>query len=271
MKKILFPTDCSTLSYNAFLYAVELAKLMKVKIDVISIFHLPMADASAMPPEYIEQMIEERREASMKNVKQFLADKEEWIDDIRVDYGVFVATEIYEAAGDKDYELIVMGTKGSHNAFEKMMGSVTTQVMMHAPCPVLAVPECAEFKSIKKAVYATDFHLKDPEMVLQLLNLCNNWGATVDYIHVNKKPDEPAAKVKTIAGFAKVEHVNNASLEDGINQYIEENDIDMLAMFMPRRGLWERLFHSSFTKKIALHTHVPLLIFREKKGIPEVL
>ena len=271
MKKILFPTDCSTLSYNAFLYAIELAKIMDVKIDVLSIFHLPMADASAMPPEYIEQMIEERRAATLANVKRFVDGQEERADELRVDYGVFVATEIYEAAGDSDYELIIMGTKGSHNAFEKMMGSVTTQVMMHAPCPVLAVPECAEYKPLKKAVYATDFHLKDPEMVLQLLNICNALGATVDYIHVNKKADEPSSKVKTIAGFAKVEHVNNPSVEEGINSYIDENSIDLLAMFMPRRGLWERLFHSSFTKKIALHTHIPLLVFREKKGVAAVL
>jgi nucleotide-binding universal stress UspA family protein len=271
MKKILFPTDCSTLSHNAFLYAVELAKLLDVKIDVLSIFHLPMADASAMPPEYIEQMIDERRIATMKNVVQFIEGHQEYVDEMRADYGVFVATEIYEAAGDAEYDLIVMGTKGSHNAFEKLMGSVTTQVMMHSPCPVLAVPECAEYKPIKKAAYATDFHLKDPEMVLELLSICNALGATVSYVHVEKKPDEPASKVKTIAGFATVDHVSNASVEEGLNTYIEQNDIDLLALFMPRRGLWERLFHSSFTKKIALHTHLPLLVFREQKGVAEAL
>lgn len=271
MKKILFPTDCSTLSHNAFLYAVELAKILKVKIDVLSIFHLPMADASAMPPEYIEQMIDERRKATTKNIAQFIDGKEKYVDELRADYGIFVATEIYEAAGDKEYDLIVMGTKGSHNAFEKLMGSVTTQVMMHAPCPVLAIPECAEFKPIKKAVYATDFHLKDPEMVLQLLSICNALGATVNYVHVNKNAEEPSSKVKTLADFAEVDHVNNPSVEEGLNDYIEKNDIDLLALFMPRRGLWERLFHSSFTKKIALHTHLPILVFREQKGVAEAL
>ncbi len=263
MKKILFPTDCSTLSYNAFLYAIEIAKILDTKIDIISIFHLPMADSSAVMPDYIEEMIDERRNTTLKNVNQFLDGQEEWIDNIRVDYGVFIATEIYEAAGDDDYELIVMGTKGSHNAIEKFMGSVTTQVMMHAPCPVLAVPECAEYKPIRKAVYATDFHFKDEEVVLRLLNLCNALGTVVHYVHIDQKEDDPANEFKTLAGFAKVEHIHNKSVIDGINTYLEENDIDLLTMFMPRRRLWEKLFHSSFTKRMALHTHVPLLIFRD--------
>lgn len=263
MKKILFPTDCSTLSYNAFLYAIEIAKILDTKIDIISIFHLPMADSSAVMPEYIEEMIDERRNTTLKNVNQFLDGQEEWVDNIRVDYGVFIATEIYEAAGDDEYELIVMGTKGSHNAIEKLMGSVTTQVMMHAPCPVLAVPECAEYKPIRKAAYATDYHYNDAEVVLRLLNLCNTLGTIVHYVHIEQKEENMEDKPKRIAGFAKVEHIKNKSVTDGINQYLEDNEIDLLAMFMPRRRLWEKLFHSSFTKRMALHTHVPLLVFRD--------
>jgi len=271
MKKILFPTDCSTLSHNALLYAIELARLLDAKIDVYSIFHLPIADASAMPPEYIEQMIEERRVATTKEVAQFLEGNEKYIDQVRTDYGVFVAAEIYEAAQNDNYDLIVMGTKGSHNAFEKMMGSVTTQVMMHATCPVLAIPENAVYQPIRKAAYATDFHLKDPEMVLQLLDICNALGATVDYVHINKDADTPSPEVTDIVGFARVNYINNPAVEAGLYDYIEANEIDLLALFMPRRGLWERLFHSSFTKKMALHTHLPLLVFREQKGIAEVL
>ena len=266
MKKILFPTDCSTLAHNAFQYAVEVAKLLGAQIDVISIFHLPMADASAMPPEYIEEMIEERRKTTLQNVNQFVAGYEDYVDKVRVDYGVFVSTEVYEAAEDDAYGLIIMGTKGSHNVLEKMMGSVTTQVMMHAPCPVLAIPECADYKPIRKVAYATDFHFKDPEVVLDLLDFCNALGAEVLYAHVDRKEGDPANEYKTIAGFAKVDHVSNKSVGDGLNQYLDDNEVDVLAMFMPRRKLWENLFHNSFTKKMALHTHVPLLVFRERKG-----
>jgi len=263
MKKILFPTDCSELSRNALDYAIQLAQPMKKKIDIISIFHLPISDASSMPPEYIETMIQERKAEALEKVNHFIKGQEEWIDQIRVDYGIFVATEIYEAANDEPYELIVMGTKGSHNAIEKMMGSVTSQVMMHAPCPVLAIPESAQFKSISRIAYATDFHDNDPEIVFQLLQLNQNIGADLHYVHVDNKGSDEKKDLRTIAGFAAVEHISHNDVIGGLNQYIQEQEIDMLAMYIPKRRLWEKLFHTSFTKKMALHTHVPLLIFRE--------
>ncbi|MEO0340256.1 MAG: universal stress protein, partial [Bacteroidota bacterium] len=199
MRKILFPTDCSTLAHNAFMYAIEVAKKLDAEIDIISIFHLPMADASAMPPEYIDNMIEERRSEAVQQVAGFVEGYEDLINDVRVDYGVFVATEIYEAAGDGDYNMIIMGTKGKHNALERLMGSVTSQVMIHAPCPVLAVPEAANYQAIKKVAYATDFHLKDEDIVLQLLEISNQLGAMVHYVHVDKKDSDPTNKVETIA------------------------------------------------------------------------
>lgn len=263
MKKILFPTDCSELSRNAFDYALQLAQPMQKKIDIISIFHLPVSDASSMPPEYIETMIQERKAETLGKVNEFIKGNEEWVDRIRVDYGIFVATEIYEAASDEDYELIVMGTKGSHNALEKLMGSVTTQVMMHAPCPVLAVPESAKYQKVTRVAYATDFHTNDPEIVFQLLQLNQSIGADLHYVHVDNK-DNGKKDIETIAGFAAVEHITSDDVIEGLNQYIKEEDIDVLAMFIPKRRLWERLFHSSFTKRMALHTHTPLLVFREQ-------
>ena len=84
MRKILFPTDCSPLAHNAFMYAIEVAKLIDAEIDIISIFHLPMADASAMPPEYIDQMIDERRNEAVQQVAQFVEGYEDVINELNM-------------------------------------------------------------------------------------------------------------------------------------------------------------------------------------------
>ena len=41
MKKILFPTDFSAAAQQAFKYAIELAKQVKAKIDVIHVYPEP--------------------------------------------------------------------------------------------------------------------------------------------------------------------------------------------------------------------------------------
>ena len=54
MKKILFPTDFSPTAVNAFEYALALAKDLDATIDLMTVYHLPVADASSVPPQYVD-------------------------------------------------------------------------------------------------------------------------------------------------------------------------------------------------------------------------
>ncbi len=266
MKKILFPTDFSESAANAFQYALEVARLINGKIDLLCVYHLPVADASSVPPEYIDRMLKERKKEVMEELQQFIGDApRELIGSRRADYGIFVSTEITEAAGDDGYDLIIMGTKGHHNAMEKLMGSVTTQTLMHAPCPVIAVPEQARFEKIDHIAYATDFYPEDEPAVSQLMELAGIMGARVHFVHIDTsgKAEKNTIELSTRYGdFADFNVLSNSSIMEGIDQFAQDKGVDLLALFIPRRRLLERLFHSSFTKKMALHTKLPLLVFR---------
>jgi nucleotide-binding universal stress UspA family protein len=48
---------------------------------------------------------------------------------------------------------------------------------------------------------------------------------------------------------------------NGINEYLEVNDIDLLAMTTHTKSLFERLFHKSITCQMLLHTHTPSFSF----------
>jgi len=47
--------------------------------------------------------------------------------------------EILRAAGEGDYDLIIMATHGRQGLSRFLLGSITEQVIRRAPCPVLAV------------------------------------------------------------------------------------------------------------------------------------
>jgi nucleotide-binding universal stress UspA family protein len=49
-------------------------------------------------------------------------------------------TEIVAAAEESKADLIVMVTQGTHGYLDMLRGTITQQVLRHAPCPVLALP-----------------------------------------------------------------------------------------------------------------------------------
>ncbi|RMD75356.1 MAG: universal stress protein, partial [Bacteroidetes bacterium] len=49
----------------------------------------------------------------------------------------------------------------------------------------------------------------------------------------------------------------------GLDDYVKTHKIDILALFIPARRLWERLFHSSVSQRMVYHSTTPLLIFHE--------
>lgn len=269
MKKILFPTDFSKAAENAFHFAVALAKSINAKIDLVNVYHLPFADAANVPTEYVEEMLEEKCKLVLQRLKEFIGlHGAPWVEKQMAVYGLFIPTEIQGLVEENGYELVIMGTRGEHHSqMQKILGSVTTHTMLQAPCPVLAVPEEAKWKKIERIAYATNFEPKDAKVSDKLMALAGELQAEVHFVHVETKPgignmqDFISLKNYPFA-FTEFAIVNNPSVLEGLDQYIKEKNIGLLALLSPERRLWEKLFHSSFTKRLAFHSKTPILVFK---------
>ena len=269
MKKILFPTDFSGSASNALEYAIQLAEVLDAEVDLMHVYHIPSGMASRVYPDEIDELLAAQKEEAILALESFMEPfSDQFIGKVRVDYGIFVYQEIIDAAAQLPYDLIVMGTKGKHKAMEKFMGSVTTLTMMHAPCPVLAIPEGATFKDIQSIVYATDFHPTDSHAVSSLMAFAGKLAADVHFVHVDTK-----VRPDSIDNYIIIEDhpfkftdffvIGGPSVLEGLDQFVQQKEVDMMALFIPRRRLWERLFHTSFSKKMAFHTKLPLMVFHE--------
>jgi nucleotide-binding universal stress UspA family protein len=269
MKKILFPTDFSNASEKAFDFAVSLAHEMDATIDIVNIYHLPFVDATNVPPEYIEEILEEKRKVVKNHLEEFVKNRPgKLIGELLTVYGVFVPQEIKDLVRERGYDLVIMGTRGEHHSkVEKILGSVTTHTMMQVECPVLAVPEEATWKEVKRIAFATDFELKDHSAVNQLMDFAALLAAEVHFVHVETEPkigemQDSISLPNYPFKFTDFAVVNSPTVIEGIDKYIREKQVDLLALFIPKRRLWERLFHSSFTKKMTFHSRTPLLVFQ---------
>ncbi|MFT4759597.1 MAG: nucleotide-binding universal stress UspA family protein [Paraglaciecola sp.] len=269
MKKILFPTDFSEAAKNGFRYAVALAQDMEAELDIMNVFSIHFTAPDEMPPDYIEQLIEEQKQHAIVKMDAFVRSVSPDFKGRKTTiYGVFIPEEINAKVKADSYDLVIMGIKGERSLIEKLVGSITTRTLMNAPCSVLAVPKEAKYEGIKHIAYASDFIPTDSIALEQLTGFSDKVDADLSFVHVDTTPN--FGEIKDMISlkaypfeFSEFYLINNSSILEGIDDFITSKDINLLALFMPKRRLWERLFHQSFSKKYTFHTKVPLLIFHQ--------
>ncbi len=265
IKKILFPTDFSAASENAFRYALKMVEDIDAKLEVINVYRAPTGSADYAVNGIYGQTLKIAKETSTKRL-MYLTQNYAKGKDIKTTaiYGIFNIEEIVEYADDGDFDLIILGTKGERNSLEKFIGSVTTGIMMNADCPVLAVPMNAKYKNINSVAFATEM-IDDSETVMKANEFANILGADFHIVHAETSAvvGEDAELTEYPFGFTDFTMVEGRTIEEAIDAFIDKKNIDILVMYIPKRKLWERIFHTSFTKKMTFHTQTPLLVWRE--------
>jgi nucleotide-binding universal stress UspA family protein len=122
-RTILFPTDFSSYSNQAYLHAVALAETHRATLTILYVA-APGSDGDA---DYWRGQLEQIRPANRS---------------IPVNH-IFLegdaATEIVNYARDARLDLIVMGTHGRTGVERLLLGSVAEKVLRDAPCSVLVV------------------------------------------------------------------------------------------------------------------------------------
>lgn len=275
MKTILVPTDFSKAASNAAEYAVNLAKEMKATVLLFHVYYVPIP-VSEVPVIISPDEFQADNEALLKKEAANLKEKT----GVEVRYLAkmgFAMDEILEE--EKNATLIVMGMKGANKLSEALMGSTTTATFRKATVPVLVIPEKAKYKKPKKIVFACDYDSRTDVHTLDALKeLMKTFGSKIYVVNVKQKKEsvsmeEAVAGVKLENKLNDVEHIyyfpEKEDLVEGINEFVQEHQADMVAIIPHRYSLMERLFHKSISKKMAFHTHIPLLALPDNhKSIP---
>ena len=138
MPRIVVGIDGSEHAQRALRWAVEEARLRRVTLMVIHVTPLPF-DLAA--PILTRQPTEdELRSLGLEVIDETLHDLDVADLDVeRVPLIGHAASQLCEAARGAD--LLVIGSRGFGGFRGLLVGSVTHQVVAHAPCPILVVPE----------------------------------------------------------------------------------------------------------------------------------
>jgi nucleotide-binding universal stress UspA family protein len=124
VRRILYATDFSSYSNQAYFHAVALAEHYQASLDVTTVW---TADAACGDQDECQSQLETIRPSNPKiDVKHVFLQGDP-------------AAEIVRYATQSKAGLIVMGTHGRTGIDRLLMGSVAERVMREAPCSVLVI------------------------------------------------------------------------------------------------------------------------------------
>ena len=138
MARIVVGVDGSGCSLRALQWAVDEARRRDATLDVVHAWHLPNAGVYPYFAGYMD-------------LDLFESDGRQILDgalaDAKVDSAVQVEPILVQAGAAralldnaKGADLLVVGSRGRGGFAALLLGSVSHQVALHAPCPVVIIP-----------------------------------------------------------------------------------------------------------------------------------
>ena len=270
MKTILVPTDFSTTAQNAAEYAIGLAKHIDAQVIFLHVFDVPVVvtDIPVVINDYEE--FEQIKKQQLENYEHKLIAKhgKDLIISSILRPG-FINNEIQDVIKEKKVDLIVMGITGAGKVPELLIGSNVSRVIQSVDCPIITIHDDVKFHTIKKIAFACDYDdIEESQALDKLIEFVKLLKAKLQLINIINPVEKPNYK-KELSGallehiFDKVNHTvsfsKNEDITEGINNFVDQHGTDMLVMLPKKHSFFSRLFNEPNTKKMAFHTHVPLL------------
>ncbi|MFV8369955.1 universal stress protein [Flavobacterium sp. LB2R40] len=272
MKKILFPTDFSEVATNAFVHALEFAKIVHGELILLHTFELPIYDNQFFPENYTV-IYDSLQLANFNMFKDEIPKlraiaQSHNLDKIKISHRLMDGDLLYnikKSIKEDAIDFVIMGTSGASGWEAFFIGTNTGSVISGIEVPMLCVPVEAKFKKIEVIGFTTRFREKDKIALKMVLKIAKKTNAKVKCLYV--KTNESDVTKETIANWEEeyslepIEFfvINSNEVKDTIIDFIRYKEIDILTMLTYKRGFFEGIFNPSLTKKIASKFDIPIL------------
>lgn len=276
VKRMLVLTDFSDAASNAASYAAAMAHQLNTKMLMLYHSYEPAAvPAAALAPLTGEiadspELIREKITELKNRLKELIPFKTKI--EVRADErNLLRAVNIL--AGQHHFGLVVTGITGKSRLKKALIGSNTIGLAKDCSVPLLIVPPEAVFQTIKKVVFACDLKpVSETIPILAIKTFIHALGArllilNVEYKEKRLKPDtiKEIAELHEIWGQRQVEYhyIAHEDVARGIMEFADQQQAEMVITVPRQYGFFESIFHRSTTMKLAFHSSLPLLLFRE--------
>lgn len=271
MRTILIPTDFSKDSENAARYAVDFFGL-NVRYVVLHAYGESISKSRGS-----SVVVESVKETTERQLKKLIEQLKEYAGSLKIeaiaDPGSDVAV-ISQVSKELDVSCIVMGTKGLSALEQVFIGSTTYDTIKTVDVPVIAVPEKARYEELNKIVFAADYRNIKPRVLLEpLLEIIEESDAELMILNIMKtdeniEVDQAVEALKLKNFFQDVNHqfygMEGDDIAEGINEFIQRHQADLMVVLARKESFFHRLLDPSVTRKLTMHTEIPLLALQDK-------
>jgi nucleotide-binding universal stress UspA family protein len=276
IRQILFPTDFSPAANHAFPAAMRLAAYFNATITTVHSYVEP-----SISPGYLTQTIKDILESIHLEEFETFRDKLPLLHSMAAGMGLEeveirhaispgkdIVQSLLQSAIREKGDLIVMGTSGISGIEELFKGSVASEILENAPCPVLVLPETIGLQpEILRIAYAIGNSPLESEAQAWVRRFTTDLGATLVWTN------QPSVSIEAFNAFQQTQtdiSVNQqyafcASWEEEpeLVRFLKAENADILALHVRQTGFFSELFKQNFGKHLAKALPFPLL------GIPE--
>ncbi len=274
MKKILVPVDFSEKSMYATKLAARIAKKSDSEIHLLHMIELPsgiidMGAGSNFSIPSSMMYLRKVKEQIINFIDSYISKK------TTVKYSIRFQNP-YE--GIRDYgkkigaDLIVMGSKGVSDFEEILIGSNTEKVVRRSEIPVIVVKKDADKFKIRNLVFASNFKDDNKESFQKFLAFSKNFKAKLHLLKVNTVEDFECTqaskdKIKNFLNDFDAPKVtinihNDTSVVNGILNFSNNVNADLIALSTHGRSGLSHLFNSSVSKDLSKNVLRPLITFK---------
>jgi nucleotide-binding universal stress UspA family protein len=257
MNRLLLPTDFSETSKNALRFSLSFAHALSADVTVmhacesrLNRFWLPRKKHDALTQQLTE-FIREEPDSIPENIHLMIRRGK--------------LEEVVKAACMAgQFRYVVIGKKHAYSAFPKINGTKTSKLFAGSHCPVLVVPAGVGFTGIRNIlVVGGHYRSMNPFVQENVLSLSLRFGANLHYLQFSEDP---------ISWEFKQENLNKKNIlvqksipeeiaAEGVIDYIQDNEIDLIVMMRNRQKNFETLFNYGAENHCLSHLDIPLLVF----------
>lgn len=275
MKKILVPTDFSETSKNAASYAAQMAaRIPGAKVILINVSDKFTAGSDSSP---LTETKKDRRTILQQALAR-MGEEMRSVANVEIEFAIEEGSSLVETleryVRHQGVNMIVMGITGASRLEQLFIGSNTLDMVDAGVCPVMIIPPNAKFEPIKNVLFASDF--KDVETtvptepVRSVLDLFNPTVHVVNvdsehYVEITDEYKAQRSKLENILNGYQTEFyfIRQYDFLDAVSQFTQDKNIDVIVTVPKERSFLSGLFKTSHTKKLAYHSHVPIVAIHE--------
>ena len=261
MHKVIVPIDFSETSLNAARFT---AKMLAGKDNATAILYHNYEDEDDLDVShnYQESLKKEFLAAGVKNVE------------CENEMGGDLIENISRLAHTVRATLVVMGITGKSAIRQAMFGSNTLKLIDKNLYPVMIIPPDAVYSGITNAAFASDFvnvvETTPTALINSVLSMFNPKLNIINvssehYVSITEEMEAEKMKLKEMFSDYSTEFyfITMNDFYEAVDNFVKDYNIDVLITVPKHQSNSTSLFKSTHTKRLAYHSHIPILAVHE--------